>query len=532
MSQAGVVGQATYNGTSAKTVLGCAQTKVDQFLLEWLSLEETQTLVASLSECSINPGAKLLYLGDDRSEQGASPLFGVPPLSPRTTSPRSHFSPRRQLVDSVEQQSHAMAVATADVLEDHSETIKQSTSCSDIPSFYSPQYRSRKITESENENLLSKVQEEFSSSPEGMLLERFVPFAVDVLGLPEILGIVLFQRLKNDTNKVDGVALNKWVKQTEYIALDASERTFEVLKADITREFLIEDDIYSMVLAALEFHPGLEFLKSSPDFQKRYAQTVVYRIFYDLGCRPTYDRIYLRALKHNRKLISALQMLDDDIEVNRELNYFSYEHFYVIYCKFWELDTDQDMALQQEDILVYGSCALTYKITQKIFQGIPKKLEGKQQNTMSYKDFVWFILSEEDKTSETAIDYWFRCVDLDGDGYINDHDVRYFYDEQHSRMECMNQETIQVDDILAQLSDMLKPNNPRGVTRQDLMKQGKLAATFFDVLFNIHKFWTLENSDPFAVKQERAEVPDFTDWQLFAVQEYARMMYEEESLTT
>jgi serine/threonine-protein phosphatase 2A regulatory subunit B'' len=28
---------------------------------------------------------------------------------------------------------------------------------------------------------------------------------------------------------------------------------------------------------------------------------------------------------------------------------------------------------------------------------------------MGYEDFVWFILSEEDKTTETAMEYWFRC---------------------------------------------------------------------------------------------------------------------------
>jgi serine/threonine-protein phosphatase 2A regulatory subunit B'' len=27
---------------------------------------------------------------------------------------------------------------------------------------------------------------------------------------------------------------------------------------------------------------------------------------------------------------------------------------------------------------------------------------------MSYTDFVWFLLSEEDKTHPTAIEYWFR----------------------------------------------------------------------------------------------------------------------------
>ena len=37
---------------------------------------------------------------------------------------------------------------------------------------------------------------------------------------------------------------------------------------------------------------------------------------------------------------------------------------------------------------------------------------------MGYEDFVWFIMSEEDKSSEMALDYWFKCCDLDGDGCL------------------------------------------------------------------------------------------------------------------
>lgn len=30
------------------------------------------------------------------------------------------------------------------------------------------------------------------------------------------------------------------------------------------------------------------------------------------------------------------------------------------------------------------------------------------QDKMSYTEFVWFLLSEEDKNHPTAIEYWFR----------------------------------------------------------------------------------------------------------------------------
>ncbi len=42
---------------------------------------------------------------------------------------------------------------------------------------------------------------------------------------------------------------------------------------------------------------------------------------------------------------------------------------------------------------------------------------------MGYEDFVWFILSEEDKTTDTALEYWFRCVDLDCDGELRSNEL-------------------------------------------------------------------------------------------------------------
>ncbi len=42
---------------------------------------------------------------------------------------------------------------------------------------------------------------------------------------------------------------------------------------------------------------------------------------------------------------------------------------------------------------------------------------------MSYEDFVWFILSEEDKSNELSLEYWFRCVDLDCDGKLRPNEM-------------------------------------------------------------------------------------------------------------
>ena len=51
-----------------------------------------------------------------------------------------------------------------------------------------------------------------------------------------------------------------------------------------------------------------------------------------------------------------------------------------------------------------------------------------------------------------SIEYWFRCMDQDGDGYISMFDMEYFYEEQTQRMEALGIETLPFEDIVCQVS--------------------------------------------------------------------------------
>lgn len=48
---------------------------------------------------------------------------------------------------------------------------------------------------------------------------------------------------------------------------------------------------------------------------------------------------------------------------------------------------------------------------------------------MSYEDFVWFMLCEEDKTTKRSLKYWFDIIDLDSNGIIAPYEMDYFYEE-------------------------------------------------------------------------------------------------------
>ena len=59
---------------------------------------------------------------------------------------------------------------------------------------------------------------------------------------------------------------------------------------------------------------------------------------------------------------------------------------------------------------------------------------------MTYEDYVYFMLSEEDRGNEHSLRYWFACVDLDGDGRIGHMEMRLFYESQASvtMMKCFS----------------------------------------------------------------------------------------------
>lgn len=59
-----------------------------------------------------------------------------------------------------------------------------------------------------------------------------------------------------------------------------------------------------------------------------------------------------------------------------------------------------------------------------------------------------------------SIEYWFRCMDLDGDGVLSMYELQYFYHEQCQKLETMGIEPLPFEDCLCQMLDLVKPEIP------------------------------------------------------------------------
>eukprot|EP00897_Mesotaenium_endlicherianum_P010275 jgi/Mesen1/9276/ME000060S08713 len=497
--------------------------KVDELFIQWLSLPESQKLVLTLLDDAkagkplAGPASSAAYSPGSNSPlspSSAQALFGAsstPPLSPRSSggSPLSPKSPiRRQGVGAGYMGSPAKS-GSAPAHEV-------------IPQFYFP--HGIPASSEVADQAMSKIAQIFSAQPNGIPQPAFLAVTRDVCKLPSFFNGCLFRKIDSDSTGL--VTRDKFLKawvENNLLTADMATRVFAVLK-EADKNYITQEDFKPLLRELLNTHPGLEFLHDTPEFQERYAETVIYRIFYHVN-RSGNGRMLLRELKRSN-LMAALQQVEEEEDINKILRYFSYEHFYVIYCKFWELDSDHDFLIDKDDLLRYGNHALTYRIVDRIFSQVPRKFTSKVEGKMGYEDFVWFILSEEDKSSEPSLEYWFKCVDMDCNGCITSNEMQYFYEEQLHRMECMAQEPVLFEDIVCQMADMINPETQGLLSLRDL-KHCKLSGNFFNILFNLNKFVAFETRDPFLIRQER-EDPTLTEWDRFARAEYIRLSMEDE----
>lgn len=87
------------------------------------------------------------------------------------------------------------------------------------------------------------------------------------------------------------------------------------------------------------------------------------RIFYKVNTSCSGKLSLAEVRKSN--LFNACMHVDEETDINKVLDYFSYEHFYVLYCKFFELDGDKDSKITKSDLLKYGDHALSEAIVDR-----------------------------------------------------------------------------------------------------------------------------------------------------------------------
>lgn len=561
----------------------CARLKMDELFVAWLGLKETGVMIQGMLD-AIAAGKPI-----EKSSTTLLPSVASPNSSSQEMSPRAHrgnhgllgypqpprspnSKPSEKKAARLQRPFPERFVSTEttpekDAHEGDEEEIKRKVSVGSsveegpvsppdqprrpaIPPFYVPgeggRGRGRPIPGSKFEQRKEDIAALFKEHPRGIASEDFVMVTKALCSFPSYFNSVLFRRILELFGGADALASHEadeerlepprvslpmfqafWESEME--PYDTIERFFRLVKQP-NADHIGKDDFNPFISDLLIFHPGLEFLDQHPDFHPKYAAMVIARIFYVVNTARN-GRITLRELRKSN-LVQMFTLVDEEEDINKVTQFFSYEHFYVLFCRFYELDTDRDNKLTRENIMKYADHALSDAIVARIFEEGPRPFEPSAEDGgreyMNYQDYVFFMLSEEDKGNVQSLKYWFACVDFDGDGKIGHLEMRYFYDIQLRRMVSLGHEVVTYEDMVCQIWDILRIDKPY-VTLADLTRPEiiKVAGTFFDCLFNLTKFIGFEQRDPFSERQKRADMFE-SDWDRFAFHDYNRLAAEDE----
>lgn len=514
--------------------------KVDELFLNWLSDPTTQSILKGYLDL-IKSGQPIeLGIGDapdkrslsfnennnvasqkNLAEKKPAPLstpFSTPSTS---TLPSRSSSNTRMTGPSGRVLRRSLSTKKAQVRTEEPVTTALSES---IPKFYFPQGRPQ--ANLNIDGLISKIEKIFSQFPNERATIEDMGQVAKACECPLYWKVPLFCSAGGD--RTGFVSVHKFVAMWRKTLLtchdDASK--FVHLLAKPGCNYLEQDDFIPFLQDVVNSHPGLAFLKEAPDFHSRYITTVIQRVFYNVN-RSWTGKITCSELRKSN-FLQNVALLEQEEDVNQLTEFFSYEHFYVIYCKFWELDTDHDLYIDQKDLAGHNDQAISQKMIERIFSGtVTRDRRVYKEGRLSYADFVWFLISEEDKKTDTSIEYWFRCMDLDGDGVLSMYELEYFYEEQCQKLEAMAIEPLPFEDCLCQMLDLVKPEVEGKITLRDL-KRCKMAHIFFDTLFNIEKYLDHEQKDPFSVIREvETDGQELSNWEKYAAEEYDILVAEE-----
>ncbi|KAJ3345321.1 hypothetical protein HDU83_004217 [Entophlyctis luteolus] len=302
---------------------------------------------------------------------------------------------------------------------------------------------------------------------------------------------------------------------------DVEALAFEILRGSAGKErYILPEDFRVFVEDVLETNSAFAFLASSPDFQARFTETVIVRLFYTSHFHGR-NRMSLRDFRTAKiyKIIADIESATNSLGLNIPAP-FSYKDFYVIYCAFWELDKDHDMYLTLHDLERYSDHGISHAALARVIEcygkvpvlpgtaggdndgvsenekrggsggsaggvsdmGSPSTVAMLAKNKIKcfgFKEFVSFIMAVEDKTSVSGLHYWFRVLDIDEDGLVSLLEIETFWEHQYTKVP----EQYTVYDFFSLIIDLIRPET-NSLTLLDLKRNAKAAGLFLDFLLD------------------------------------------------
>ena len=251
--------------------------------------------------------------------------------------------------------------------------------------------------------------------------------------------------------------------------------------------YLRETDLENYIIELIPTLPQLECLEIS--FYSFYVCTAVRKFFFLLDPMRT-GRIKIQDILASSFLDELLELREEELPKEAQFsNWYSATSALRVYGQYLALDRDHNGMLSIEELSHYAKGTLTHVFLKQLFQEC-LTYEGE----MDYKAYLDFVLAMENRKETQALQYFFRILDLNKDGYLHLMNLNYFFKGIQLMLNECGHDHIKFEDVQNEIFDMVRPSHPWKITLQDLIRSGQ-GETVINILIDLDGFWMYENRE-------------------------------------
>lgn len=153
------------------------------------------------------------------------------------------------------------------------------------------------------------------------------------------------------------------------------------------------------------------------------------------------------------------------------------------------LDQDHNGMLSKKELLKYGTGTMTPVFIERVFQEC-LTYDGE----MDFKTYLDFVLACENRKEPQSLQYFFRVLDIKGNGFLDAFSLNFFFRDILREMTRLQQDPVNFADVKDEIFDMVRPRDPLKITLSDLVSCGS-GDVVVSILIDLNGFWNYENRE-------------------------------------
>jgi len=225
--------------------------------------------------------------------------------------------------------------------------------------------------------------------------------------------------------------------------------------------FLTEEQFEDYLTDLIRSLP--QIFEMNETFEKFYVCIASRKFFFFLDPRHK-GKINIR-----EALMSPIYQEFYNLKENKDdaSNWFSINSAMTVYGQYLNLDADGNGMISRQELSNFCSGVYSEIFLDRVFEEFPT-----YNNEMDFQAFLDFHIMVNNLDKPEAIALAFRCLDLEGFGYLSKPVVVHHYKSLFEKMVRFGFDITEEENIIIELFDMAHPEDPERIKVQDLIKCG------------------------------------------------------------